>query len=171
MKRFLTILTIVLLVPYVNQAQDLADALRYSSFQVQGTARSGGMGNAFGALGGDFTSVSINPAGVGLYRSGELTFTPTFGQTLVKSNYLGTSMEDSKYNFSFSNLSYVTAINTSNRSETGLISINVGIGVNRLKDFNSTMLAEGHNSQSSFLDYVASSANVGNWSDYYEQLA
>lgn len=171
MKRFLIILMIVMLVPFMNQAQDLADALRYSSFQVQGTARSGGMGNAFGALGGDFTSVSINPAGVGIYRSGELTFTPTFGQTLVKSNYLGTSMKDSKYNFSFSNLSYVTAINTSNRSETGLISVNVGIGFNRLKDFNSTMLAEGHNAQSSFLDYVASNANVDSWSDYYEQLA
>lgn len=171
MKRFLTVVTIIMLVPFLNQAQDLADALRYSGFQVQGTARSGGMGNAFGALGGDFTSVSINPAGIGLYRSGELTLTPTFGQTQVESSYLGSKMNDSKYNFSFNNISYVTAINTSNRSETGIISVNVGIGYNRLKDFNSTAIAEGHNVQGSFLDYVASNANIGDWSDYYEQLA
>jgi len=171
MKRFLTVVTIIMLVPFLNQAQDLADALRYSGFQVQGTARSGGMGNAFGALGGDFTSVSINPAGIGLYRSGELTLTPTFGQTQVESSYLGSKMNDSKYNFSFNNISYVTAINTSNRSETGIISVNVGIGYNRLKDFNSTAITKGHNAQGSFLDYVASNANIGDWSDYYEQLA
>ena len=171
MKRFLTVVTIIMLVPFLNQAQDLADALRYSGFQVQGTARSGGMGNAFGALGGDFTSVSINPAGIGLYRSGELTLTPTFGQTQVESSYLGSKMNDSKYNFSFNNISYVTAINTSNRSETGIVSVNVGIGYNRLKDFNSTAITKGHNVQGSFLDYVASNANIGDWSDYYEQLA
>ena len=67
-----------------------------SNFQIQGTARSGGMGNAFGALGGDFTSVSINPAGLGVYRSGELSITPTFGQTKIESSYLGSTVTDSK---------------------------------------------------------------------------
>jgi hypothetical protein len=35
------------------------------------------MGSAFGSLGGDFISASINPAGMGLYRSGEFTLSPT----------------------------------------------------------------------------------------------
>ncbi|MCG6189297.1 OmpP1/FadL family transporter [Maribellus maritimus] len=171
MKKYVSILAIAILVPFLGGAQDLADALRYSNFQVQGTARSGGMGNAFGALGGDFTSVSINPAGLGVYRSGELALTPTFGQTSVETSYLGTSMSDEKFKFSFNNISYVTAIPTSNRSESGIISINVGIGYNRLKDFNSNAIAVGHNAQSSILDNFASNANQGNWSDYYEELA
>ena len=42
-------------------AQDETDALRFSYLQPQGTARSMGIGGALGALGGDFTSLSINP--------------------------------------------------------------------------------------------------------------
>lgn len=171
MKRFITLLTLTLVVPFFVQAQDLADALRFSQFQVQGTARSGAMGNAFGSLGGDFTSVSINPAGLGLYRASELVFTPTFGQSKVDATYRNNIMTDSKYNFSFNNLSYVAALSTQNRSETGLVTLNIGIGFNRLKNFNSTALAGADNLNASFLDYLADNATVGNWSDYYEQLA
>ena len=171
MKRYFLVFSITLLVPFLTNAQDLVDALRYSNYQIQGTARSGGMGNAFGALGGDFTSVSINPAGLGLYRSGELAFTPSFDQTQVEANYLGSTMSDSKFNFGFNNISYVAAINTSNRSEAGLITLNVGIGYNRLKNFNSNSLVGGDNASSSFLDYIVDNANADDWSNYYEQLA
>lgn len=164
-------MTLVIFVPFFVQGQDLADALRYSEFQVQGTARSGAMGNAFGALGGDFTSISINPAGLGLYRAGEFVFTPAFGQAKVESNYRGNMMSDSKYNMSINNLSYVSALDTKSNSETGLININVGIGYNRLKDFNTSMLAGADNMNGSFLDYTADNATVGNWSDFYEVLA
>ncbi len=34
-----------------------------------------GMGGAFGALGGDLSTLSQNPAGIGVYRSNELGFT------------------------------------------------------------------------------------------------
>jgi len=45
------------------QAQDITDALRYSQTDLNGTARFRAMGGAFGALGGDFSSLNINPAG------------------------------------------------------------------------------------------------------------
>jgi hypothetical protein len=44
-------------------AQDLTDALRYSSGETQGTARFKALSGAFGALGGDLSGVSLNPAG------------------------------------------------------------------------------------------------------------
>lgn len=180
MKKLIKLFTLMLLVPVTMQAQDLADALRYSNLQVQGTARAGAMGNAFGALGGDFTSVSINPAGLGIYRAGELTFTPTFGQIDVESTYLGNVMSDNLYKFSLNNLSYVAAIQTQDRSESGLVNFNVGIGYNRLKDFNSEMIAGAGSVNGSFLDYAASYANEFGFdpdgqnsytSEFYEQLA
>lgn len=171
MKRVITILALVLTVSMFTQAQDLADALRFSNYQVQGTARAGGMGNAFGALGGDFTSASINPAGLGLYRTSEFVFTPGFGHHSVESTYRGNIMSDSKYNFTFNNLSYVAALPMSNQGETGLISVNVGIGFNRLRDFNSTALAGAKNLNGSMMDYFADNATVGKWSDFYENLA
>ena len=162
-------------VPYFMNAQDLVDALRYSNIQTTGTARAGGMGNAFGALGGDFTSVSINPAGLGLYRSAEFTFTPKLSYSSVEGNYMNTIMDDNNYNFAINNVSYVTTIPTMKKSEAGIVSINLGIGYNRLKDFNSHSLAGGDGVTSSFLDNLIENANGDDpnegWSDYYEELA
>lgn len=44
-----------------------------------GTARSMAMGGALTSLGGDMASMSINPAGLGMYRTNEITFTPMVG--------------------------------------------------------------------------------------------
>ncbi|HYQ58855.1 MAG TPA: outer membrane protein transport protein [Draconibacterium sp.] len=176
MKKNILILLLTLFVPFFIQAQDMIDALRYSNIQVSGTARSGAMGNAFGALGGDFTSISINPAGLGVYRSSELTVTPKFTYGKTEGNYMNTSMDDTKYNFALNNLSYVTTIPTASRSEVGLISVNLGIGYNRLKDFNNNSLMGGSGVTSSFLDDLTENANGEDinglgWSDFYEQLA
>ncbi len=157
--------------PFFMHAQDLADALRYSDIQVQGTARSAAMGNAFGALGGDFTSASINPAGIGVYRSSEFTVTPIFGNTSVKSNYYGTEREMSDYKFSLNNVGYVYAVPVAANNEAGLVNINFGIGYNRVKDFNSDAVIQGYGVNGSYMDYFADRATRGEWSDFYEELA
>lgn len=171
MKRNIILFTITMLVPFLMQAQDFVDALRYSQFQVQGTARSGAMGNAFGALGGDFTSVSINPAGLGLYRSGEFVITPKSSYTQVESSYWGSNVEDTNYKFTLNNLSYVSAIRVGGGSEIGLVGINIGIGYNRLKEFNSNAYVVGNKIDGSYMDYFADNANADVWNDYYEELA
>jgi hypothetical protein len=152
-------------------AQDLVDALRYSDLQVQGTARAGAMGNAFGALGGDFTSASINPAGIGLYRSSELTITPISLSTRVESNYYGNGMDDSNYKFSLSNFSYVYSMPVAAQNEAGIVSVNFGVGYNRVKDFNSYSIIQGDNVNGSYMDYFVDRANRGIWNNFYEQLA
>ena len=50
-------------------AQGEMDAYRFSQTELNGTARSMSMGGAFGALGGDMSVMSHNPAGLGVYRS------------------------------------------------------------------------------------------------------
>jgi len=175
MKRLLVIISLIITVPFLINAQNFTDALRFSSFNPQGTARAGAMGNAFGALGGDYTSISINPAGIGLYRSGEFVFTPAFGQTQVETDFMGSMMTDSKYNFSFNNISYVSTLETGNAGETGIVNVNIGIGYNRLKDFNSVANVLGTNVESSFLDNLIENANGEDpnegWREFYEELA
>lgn len=78
MRHILNIIFLIVLAPTLVMSQGIIDAYRLSSNQISGTARAAGMGNAFGALGGDFTSLSINPAGIAVYRSNEFVFTPTF---------------------------------------------------------------------------------------------
>jgi hypothetical protein len=44
-------------------SQEVSDALRYSQDNLNGTARFRALSGAFGALGGDLSSINVNPAG------------------------------------------------------------------------------------------------------------
>ena len=57
-------------------AQSESDVMRYSFGAPIGTARTTGMGGAFGAVGADLFSSVINPAGIGVYRKSEFVFSP-----------------------------------------------------------------------------------------------
>lgn len=156
MKKYMLTVLIALSVN-IAFAQDFFDALRYSQTELGGSARSISMGGAFGALGGDFVSASINPAGLGLYRSSEFSLSPTLNYNNVSSNYLGNTVSDYKYNFNVNNLSYV--VNWKSGIEEEITSFTFGIGYNRLKNFNSNMYIQGDNAKSSLLDYFTSWAN------------
>ncbi|MCT9925374.1 hypothetical protein N7272_14545, partial [Enterococcus faecalis] len=59
-------------------AQGEADAIRYSRTELGGSARFRSMAGAFGALGGDFSAIGQNPAGLGIFRSSEVSATIDF---------------------------------------------------------------------------------------------
>ena len=174
MNKLLYIFICVILVVEVS-AQSITDALRYSQNSLQGTARATSMGNAFGSLGGDFTSASINPAGIGVYRSSEFSFTSSFAEKNVAADYLGTSSKESVNLFNIPSVSYVATLNTSASNKSSLVSTNFGIGFNRINNFKLNRYVEGHNASSSMLDSFAEEANeIGNtnkFSEFYELAA
>ena len=55
------ILSVLLGFTFASQAQTFEDAVQFSRIQNWGTARSAGMAGAFGALGGDLSTLSANP--------------------------------------------------------------------------------------------------------------
>lgn len=57
----------------VLSAQNINDVLRYSAENIQGTARFQAMGGAFGALGGDLSSLNVNPAGSAVFNYSQFT--------------------------------------------------------------------------------------------------
>ena len=65
------------MVPSAVQAQGSEELLSFSrqNFGIS-SARSAGMGGAFTSLGADAASMSINPAGIAMYRSGEVSISP-----------------------------------------------------------------------------------------------
>ncbi len=154
----------------VLNGQDHVEALRYSMFSPTGTARYQGMGGALGAVGGDFTSVSINPAGLGLYRSSEFTLTPSFVTTRTESNFLGNLNRAIDYDFHFGSIGYVKA--ASGARSGGPVSVNFGFGYNTLANFSSFVSMKGINENSSFLDDLTLYANQNplNLNPFYEQL-
>ncbi|MCD4745380.1 MAG: hypothetical protein K8R58_03690, partial [Bacteroidales bacterium] len=80
-------------------AQNDVDALRYSKITFGGSARYMALSGAFGALGADFSTLSTNPAGIGLYKKSEFSITPSFYIGQTSSEYNDFTLDDSKYNF------------------------------------------------------------------------
>jgi len=152
-------------------AQNMVDAIRLSDTRIQGTARATAMGNAFGALGGDFTSASINPAGLGVYRSSEFVITTQLGNTDVEANYLGTTASDSKFNLSVPNIGYVVNFPSSPNRTSSLVSVSLGLGYNRMNNFNMQKIISGSGAASSMLDQFAVNVNNGYIDEAYEDLA
>jgi hypothetical protein len=155
MKKIFT-LTLMALCILQAQAQSAEDALRYSQNFYMGTARSAAMGNAMTALGGDFGSLSINPAGSAIYPFSEIVFTPALHGTTTQSNYLGNTLNETRVRPGFTNLGYIGSYPTGNRSSHGLISFNLAVGYNALNNFTESFRATGSTAESSWLSSLAS---------------
>ncbi|MHC1705089.1 MAG: OmpP1/FadL family transporter [Tenuifilaceae bacterium] len=165
MKTRISIVLIFTLFNIQSFAQSPSDALNFSQTFNGGTARFVSMGGAFGALGGDFGSLSYNPAGLGIYRTSEFTFTPSFKNRSITSDYNGMSGNDSKSRFYFDNLGFVFSFKPYKDADNGLINFNLGFGFNRTNDFNSNAIARGNNSDNSMMDYIAGLASGNNYFD------
>ena len=105
-----------------------------SQTQPFGTARSMALGGAFASLGADLASMSVNPAGLGMYQRNEIVLTPMM--TFQSSDTAGTNPfgKNGKNRFAMAN--FGAALNTYQSSGT-LTSLTIGIGLNRIADFNS----------------------------------
>ncbi len=109
------------------------------------------MGGAFASLGGDFSSLGYNPAGIAVFRTTELTITPSFTMDDISSRYMGTSRSDSKYSFGLDNFGFVGSFNTDR--QTGWVGTSFGFGYSRHNNFNRNQVIEGVNFNSSMADY------------------
>ncbi|MBK3515863.1 OmpP1/FadL family transporter [Carboxylicivirga marina] len=117
-------------------SQNLDDVVRFNKRELTGTSRSLAMANAFGALGGDLSSLSINPAGIAVYRSSEFAFTPSISLNQSKATYNNFVSKDDKYSFPFNQAGGVTTNRPLREKDKGLISTHFGFTYNRTADFN-----------------------------------
>ena len=76
----------ILAMPLMANAQAAFDALQLSQQDLNGTARSMSMAGAFGALGGDLSTLGQNPAGIGVYRSSDTGITMSLNFNSSKSD-------------------------------------------------------------------------------------
>jgi len=145
------ILVIALAISTTLNAQNEVDALRYSTQENLGTARYSAMGGAFGSLGGEFSALSLNPAGIGMYQFSEFTFTPTFNLNSTKSYFNGTNTADYNTGLDIGNLGLVFTIP---KGDTDWKRINIAIGWNQLTSYDRNIIIEGHNNTSSLADNI-----------------
>lgn len=162
MKRISTIL--LSLISIAASAQSYYnDALLYSRNFVGGTARSGGVAGAFGAVGADLSSVGINPAGLALYRSGDISISPGFSITNNNANYMGVPTMSPSAKFYFGQAGVVWAIPTKNANSSSDLSfspnslkfVTVALNYSRQSMFNRVVDFSNTNSNTSTINEFA----------------
>lgn len=153
MKRIVLIITASFIVPAVLFAQNIDDAFRYSRIFYQGTARFNSMGGAFTALGGDLSTLSQNPAGLGVFRSSEFTVSPQLFHIRSDAAFNG-STTDYLYNFNLGQIGIVSNL-VSNSNDNGLVSLNFGYSFNKTNNFHQSIRIDGTSSNGSLADFWA----------------
>lgn len=157
-------------------AQNENDALRYSLINYGGTSRFTGMSGAYGAVGADFSSLSQNPAGIGLYRKSEFSITPLLNTGSTQSNYLDTKNSDFRNTLYLGNVGYVMSVKLNENNGSHLRQVNFGFGMNRLSMYNNRIIiANKYNDNSLLLNYFKETdpknPDLGNLDDYGSGLA
>ena len=138
-------------------SQTVFDANALGSSDIIGTARYMSMGGAFGALGGDASAIVDNPAGLGIYKRSELSTTLNMQVQNSSATWYGEKANDSKFNMSFNNFTYVIASPTWKSKQgdsNGLISSNWSFSYNQVKNFDRNVTIKGGSTLSSMTDYM-----------------
>jgi hypothetical protein len=146
MKRIILVTAIIFSVTSGLFSQTVLDALRYSQLFYQGTARFNSMGGAFTALGGDISSLTQNPGGLGVFRSSEFTITPQLFHINTAASFGGIN-SDYLYNFNLGQVGLVANF-IKNDTETGLVTLNLGYSFNKTNNLYQTILVEGKGTSS-----------------------
>lgn len=140
------------------QSQEITSGLRYAQDNVTGTARFRAMSGAFGALGGDLSSLNVNPAGSAVFVNNQLTFTLSNFDTQNKSNYFDTNTSDKNGSFDINQAGGVFIFNNHNQNNKWT-KIALAINYENANNFNNSIYSEGVNPTNNIADYFLSYAN------------
>lgn len=147
------IIPVILLFTGISSfAQIPEDVLKYSFLPQAGTARNLAIGGAMGSLGGDFTATYVNPAGLGNYRTGEVSFSPSWFMNNNKVDFRDSRLINKKNNFTFGSLGFIFgASNMYDKTSSQAFSI----GVMQTANFNNIVKYRGYNNYSSYAEQWA----------------
>jgi hypothetical protein len=135
-------------------AQTIDDILKVSYQDYEGTARFAAMGGAFGALGGDISGISVNPAGLAVFRKSHVSFTSSLNNIYNSSGVAGIQTDDSRVRAGISSFGVVFALENQSRTKW-----NIGITYLKKNNFNRRTTVKGITSTNSIINYFAYKAN------------
>lgn len=128
-------------------AQDITDALRYSRDEVQGTARFRSMSGAFGALGGDLSAVSINPAGSSVFTNSHASISVSNISTKNDITYFNGTNSSSESNFDLNQTGAVFIFKNRDVNSPWK-KFALGVAYDKTSDFDNSWSARGINTNS-----------------------
>ncbi len=114
-------------------SQNISDALNYADNSYQGTARFNSMSGAFGALGGDLSSIAVNPAGSAILNSGHFSLSFGSDNKSGQASLINSSNNFDKNNFTLNQIGGV--INFENlEGDKKWKKISIGVSYNQTKN-------------------------------------
>ena len=146
----LNLLLITVLFLTTMHAQDLSDALRYSQDNIQGTARFRALSGAFGALGGDMSAVSINPAGSAVFSQSHASISLSNATVTNDTRYFNGLGSTSESNFDIhqGGASFVFA----SRDNSPWRKFSIGIAYDRTNNLDNSWYTRGTNTNNQSID-------------------
>jgi len=154
MKKILPFIFFIAIISTVR-TQTVQDAYRYSSSELSGTARFIGMSGAFGALGGDISAMSLNPASSAVFLSSSATASLSSRNLDNSILYNGGRSNSSESNIDLDNIGGVFVFTTSKDSDWKKISL--GLNYSTEMNFEEDYAVRGNSSNSIdqyFLNYA-----------------
>ncbi len=149
-------------------AQSELDALRYSRIGVVGSARIQGIGGAQTALGADISTLSANPAGLGMFRRSEASISPGFGINTSSSTIDGITTPDERNSLGIPHAGIVFSNRKGDNEGGDWRGASFGVSFTRLNNFNSRTSYNGNRrfnpaigDHGSMVDYFADIFNSG----------
>ena len=133
-------------------AQNISDALRYSENEIQGTARFRALSGAFGALGGDMSAVSINPAGSAIFSSSHASISLSNNKKNNDVNYFNGFNSSSNSDIDL-NQAGAAIVLRNRKQDTDWKKIVIGFAYDRTNNFNDDWFASGTNTTNSIDSY------------------
>ncbi|MBQ8673719.1 MAG: outer membrane protein transport protein [Bacteroides sp.] len=162
MNKRMTLWSLAALMTCGAGAQTIYDAAALSDRDLNGTARFVGMGGAMSALGGDISTMSTNPAGTAIYRSGDVAVSFGLSNFGTESKYDGYKANSDKLRGDWNSAGVV--IPTKIGNQTSLRYVNFGFNYQRVKSFYRNMTMEGHLGAYSQTFQMANQADgITNW--------
>lgn len=122
-------------------AQSQYDVIRFMDNELNGTARFVGMGGAMSALGADLSTMSTNPAGIGMYRSNDVALTFGFNANHSNADLGGIVSKEKRTKASFDQIGFVWSNKIGNK--TNLRYVNFGFNYRKRANFNRQFSSAG----------------------------
>ncbi|MEC4117780.1 outer membrane protein transport protein [Myroides phaeus] len=158
-KYFYSLLSAILLTgaTYAQEASP-GDVMKFNQTDLNGTARFRGMSGAFGAVGGDLSALSINPAGGAIFNYNTAAFTVSYVAKNNKSDYFG-NKESKNYNgLDVGQMGALFVFNSYDKDAV-MKKFTIGLNYESTKNLRNDYLFRGLSNGNSLGDYFFNIAN------------
>lgn len=138
------------------KAQNITDATRYSTSDLYGTARYRAMSGAFGALGGDLSSLDINPAGSAVFLNSIVSLTADIENADNDVSFMNGFNSNSNSDFDLGQAG-VALVFTNRDEDSDWRKFTIALNYSKTANFEDDFLATGDNTRSIdqyFLNYA-----------------